>query len=52
MCLELDRNFNKMMAFKTDRTKCGTETMETTKCKDKDLHRKLTQKIFLVLLCD
>ena len=32
------------MAFKTDRTKCGTETMETTKCMDKDLHRKLTRK--------
>ena len=36
----LRKKLSKMMAFKTDRTKCGYETMKTTKCKDKDLHKK------------
>ena len=45
----LRKKLSKMMAFKTDRTKCGYETMKTTKCKDKDL-QKMCRKYFHMIL--
>ena len=50
MCLGLEKKLSKMMAFKTDRTKCGYETMKPTKCKDKDLHKKSCRKYFHMIL--